>query len=1140
MAGGTEIRNIVYNIRSLTAKETSKTIAELDKNWGKLNTRVLESRKRISNFNEELVYTIDELAEVAQYVDKLEGKLGNLTGSSRSAANALENISRETDQLVNSAANSERTLSSMLDVLNDMNHTAVTTAGATSATEEAIDKMGKGAKKAGGRFDKFGNQVKQAGNKGKGATKKFSALTSAIGGGGLLSGFAQLAATLYVVDTAFRGLKESADLTRLEENIAALGNGRNLRGLAVELQAVAEGSLSADAALRLAAQSAAFSFDAKTITKFTKQAKQASIALGIDFNDALSRLTKGIAKQEVELLDELGIVTRLEPAMKKYAQSINKTVQQLTDVERKTALATEASLQLEKAYGSINVTSTEYERVSANLATITRQLGKSLAETLEPVLGVINAGFKTYIDSLGRLAVAEGAVSAGDTAKGLVANANAMEDSAKAVKYYEAALKSANDEIQLNIQTGASYSVLQRSVEKQTKATNDLAAARGALAQNLTVGGSRTSDQVKELENLQKQYKQSETTITQFAASSNKALVSYSDELQFSIGLAKTLGDTYAEQGSKSAETDKERDKLLNSINRAYGTGFKTVQEYSDAVQKASDSATGFAKTNQLIDSNNWKLKESVSTLAKIGVLNTRIADEKARGNLTGVKDLEAQKLTAKLALKAQEREETKAGYEKLFAHNQALALATSTAQGEAASEQLGIQVRFLDKRISAEDELLTELEKKALIRERDLVIQSKTIALVEEERAMRSAMYDRESSMAKLAAQTKGKPESVTAKIETADAKFAYDMAVAQGNLLAIETNRTALLIAQEKERIALIKEKYQVTVNGEASAALTGAFGNQDLATNAANKELGNKEAVWQHGAEGVKTAIDALSALDTATGQIASGFMSLGQIMNQSLTNGAFGADAAAASITAVSSIMSGNSAQAVSEIDHQIAMEKKRDGQSAKSVAKLKQLEAKKLKEQQKSKLQSAVMSTASGIASALELPFPYNLVAAGITGAMGLMQISTIRSQGKNASSLANASSGGAQSISFGSRMNNVDLSQSSSAGERAFVTGQSGTGTGANNFVGAAAGRDVEGGTAIQVGERGAEVFVPEVPGTIVPSGNTGQGIGGSGIQISMQIDNIDAQSFIDRKDDIMEALDAAVQAKYGKSLEDF
>ena len=68
---------------------------------------------------------------------------------------------------------------------------------------------------------------------------------------------------------------------------------------------------------------------------------------GRDLTDSFNRLTRGITKAEPELLDELGIVLRLEPAMKAYANQIGKNAKDLTQFEKSQAVANEVLGQAE-------------------------------------------------------------------------------------------------------------------------------------------------------------------------------------------------------------------------------------------------------------------------------------------------------------------------------------------------------------------------------------------------------------------------------------------------------------------------------------------------------------------------------------------------------------------------------------------------------------------------------------------------------------------------------------------------------------------------------------------------------------------------------------------------------------------------
>lgn len=239
-------------------------------------------------------------------------------------------------------------------------------------------------------------------------------------------------------------------------------------------------------------------------------------------------------------------------------------------------------------------------------------------------------------------------------------------------------------------------------------------------------------------------------------------------------------------------------------------------------------------------------------------------------------------------------------------------------------------------------------------------------------------------------------------------------------------------------------------------------------------------------------------------------------------------------AAAAINGVANIMNAKNQAAISAIDDQIAAEKKRDGKSAQSLQRINSLEkkkeaAKKKAFEQNKKMQMAqvIISTAAGIASSYAAaasaaaaagpaaPAVFASVAAmmnGIIIATGALQLGLIASTSyQGGGGIPNDGGGAASSITLGSRRNSVDLARSQSArGELAYFRGEAGTG-GPENFRNAFSGyknRAEGGNTAFMVGEQGPEMFVPEVPGTIVanddiqPSGPT---------NISFNINTVDA-----------------------------
>jgi len=236
-------------------------------------------------------------------------------------------------------------------------------------------------------------------------------------------------------------------------------------------------------------------------------------------------------------------------------------------------------------------------------------------------------------------------------------------------------------------------------------------------------------------------------------------------------------------------------------------------------------------------------------------------------------------------------------------------------------------------------------------------------------------------------------------------------------------------------------------------------------------------------------------------------------------------AAGLQVGASAIGSIGSMMQANSKAQISEIDNQIDAEKKRDGKSKESLAKLAQLEKKKEKMQKKAfeqdkkmKMAQVVMATAAGVMQAFAQTGIFGFVTGALIAAMGVAQLAVIAGssfQGGGAS----AAGGGASAVSMGDRSNSVDLAKGvNPAGEQAFMRGERGIGSGMTNFTPAFVGvkhRASGGATAgYMVGEQGPELFTPDRPGTIAPADESANR--GSSTAVSFQINAIDSASVED------------------------
>lgn len=250
----------------------------------------------------------------------------------------------------------------------------------------------------------------------------------------------------------------------------------------------------------------------------------------------------------------------------------------------------------------------------------------------------------------------------------------------------------------------------------------------------------------------------------------------------------------------------------------------------------------------------------------------------------------------------------------------------------------------------------------------------------------------------------------------------------------------------------------------------------------------ELGPEGAAMQTALNGAMTLADTFA---TAFDSIQDGGMSMQE-----------GLQAAGAVVSALGAMQQAQAQAAVAGVDQQIAAEKKRDGKSKESLAKIAALEKKKEKIERKAfekkkraQMAGVIISTASAIMKEAEKGIPASLPGIAMAVALGAAQLSAISSQ------TYQGGSGGAPSgpskVSVGNRQNTVDLARANSpSGELAYARNQAGVGTGMTNFTptGAFGGmkyRANGGNTAFMVGEQGPELFVPETPGTILPSDET-------------------------------------------------
>ena len=206
-------------------------------------------------------------------------------------------------------------------------------------TTAAVGDLGESFDKAANKTERANRGLGNSKNHAQGAGREFSKLARV--GGTVSMAYAMIAANVFALSAAWAYVERGDALTRMEKssNALAASTGKITNDMVAMIQQVSGFSVDYETAMRTAASATVYGFDTKTIEDFTRIARGASTVLGGEMTDMLNRLVKGTAKQERELLDELGIMVRVDTAQKDYANSLGKTVNSLTSYEKSQAFA---------------------------------------------------------------------------------------------------------------------------------------------------------------------------------------------------------------------------------------------------------------------------------------------------------------------------------------------------------------------------------------------------------------------------------------------------------------------------------------------------------------------------------------------------------------------------------------------------------------------------------------------------------------------------------------------------------------------------------------------------------------------------------------------------------------------------------
>ena len=198
-------------------------------------------------------------------------------------------------------------------------------------------------------------------------------IAGAVQFGRMAFGLAETAANAQLTEAAFEQLAASVGASS-DEMLDAMQKAS--RGTVTESQLIV-------AANRAIVSGVADS--AAELAQIMEIARASGQAFGFGTGDAFDKIIRGVSKLEPELLDELGIMLRLDDVFRAYAAELGTTANQLTETQKRQALLEEVIRDTQAAVDAAGDGADTAADKYGQLATAADEAGKSIGEFLNTI-----------------------------------------------------------------------------------------------------------------------------------------------------------------------------------------------------------------------------------------------------------------------------------------------------------------------------------------------------------------------------------------------------------------------------------------------------------------------------------------------------------------------------------------------------------------------------------------------------------------------------------------------------------------------------------------------------------------------------------------------------------------------------------
>ena len=164
------------------------------------------------------------------------------------------------------------------------------------------------------------------------------------------------AANVFALQQAFAALQRATQFETVIRGTRALAAEMGASGdtILASVKEITKGQIAVEEAAQNVNIALSAGFNTKQIEALSEISLKASRALGRNLTDAMQRVVRGTAKLEPELLDEIGIFTRIDPAVERYASKLNVAASSLTQFERRQAFVNEVIDEGQKKFSAID------------------------------------------------------------------------------------------------------------------------------------------------------------------------------------------------------------------------------------------------------------------------------------------------------------------------------------------------------------------------------------------------------------------------------------------------------------------------------------------------------------------------------------------------------------------------------------------------------------------------------------------------------------------------------------------------------------------------------------------------------------------------------------------------------------------